>query len=458
MRLNFAPQRTWLVASLIASTLSVAASPVAAQGRGAGWLSDRDRTEGPGIRLGDFELHPGIGTELGYDSNIFYSQPGDEVSAAILRITPHFNVSTLGNERSTEGETTERGDPPTVTFRAGLSASYYIYFTDETRDNLSADADIRLTVLPERPFSFTIFNTFGRSVRPFTETGPEEPGDPGEPLNYARLRNTAGVRFDFGTDGGIFRANLGYQLRVDFFEGEAFDYANSLSHTIDAGTSWRFLPSTAFVYDLQLHFDNWINTDEPSAVLRPNATRVRSRVGLNGAVTNNFSIMGMVGYAAGFYDIPLTDEYESVAVQAEVRWQPAPTTRLSLGYDGDYHPSFSGTFARRDRGYTNVQFLILGRFLLGVEAAVAYFTFGPQLTEAGAPLGFGGETERSDLQLQAGLFAEYRLADWFGINASVDYTGNYTDFVYARNVSGSPVPDAAEYQKIEAWFGVRAFY
>src|SRR5690242_19842930 len=33
------------------------------------WLRDRQYTEGIGIRTGDFELHPGVAGEIGYDSN-----------------------------------------------------------------------------------------------------------------------------------------------------------------------------------------------------------------------------------------------------------------------------------------------------------------------------------------------------------------------------------------------------
>ncbi|HZO12148.1 MAG TPA: hypothetical protein VFB62_02790, partial [Polyangiaceae bacterium] len=33
------------------------------------WLRDRRYREGAGIRVGDFELHPGIGADFGYDSN-----------------------------------------------------------------------------------------------------------------------------------------------------------------------------------------------------------------------------------------------------------------------------------------------------------------------------------------------------------------------------------------------------
>lgn len=43
------------------------ARPAAAQG----WLKDRRYQEGAGIRAGNLELHPGVGGEIGYDSNWF---------------------------------------------------------------------------------------------------------------------------------------------------------------------------------------------------------------------------------------------------------------------------------------------------------------------------------------------------------------------------------------------------
>ena len=61
--------------TLIAAGAMVAAC-VAASGeaRAQYWLSDRNLSEGRGIRLGNFELHPGIGAEFGYDSNT-YARP-----------------------------------------------------------------------------------------------------------------------------------------------------------------------------------------------------------------------------------------------------------------------------------------------------------------------------------------------------------------------------------------------
>src|SRR6476469_9159257 len=68
------------------------------------WLKDRAYQEGAGIRTGDLEVHPGIGGEIGYDSNYLLRshKDGPNVSnaaplapvegAGMLRITPSLSL------------------------------------------------------------------------------------------------------------------------------------------------------------------------------------------------------------------------------------------------------------------------------------------------------------------------------------------------------------------------------
>jgi hypothetical protein len=100
------------------------------------WLKDRRYQEGSGIRVGDLELHPGIGGEIGYDSNWFLrthktapagqefvnGPPNNEaVGAGVLRLTPSFSVSTLSPQRleGTEGN----ASGASTSTRSGRSAS-----------------------------------------------------------------------------------------------------------------------------------------------------------------------------------------------------------------------------------------------------------------------------------------------------------------------------------------------
>lgn len=460
------PRHALAIALLMVSTL--AGVPRA---HAQSWLADRDRAEGPGFRVGDLELHPGLGAEIGWDSNLYYTQDAADprtprVDTAILRITPHLLVSTIGAERRREGEATG-GDPPTVTFRGGISAAYYEFFAAPERRNLSLDIGLRLNVLPERPFSFTVFNNFTRAIRPFTENiGARAAG-------AARIGNQAGLELLFQTTGGIFQVRTGYTFGLDFFEDGAFQYGNSFTHAIALAESFRFLPQTAIVQDNTVTIGDYFSADSAIAAAPTrlsDSVRLRSRVGLNGAITNELSLSGMIGYAAGFFTSPLVagpiayaQEYDSVVAQVEARWQISEGLRLAIGYDRDFFAAFLGNYYSRDRGYANFQALIAGSFILGLEADVGYLDYGNPIAPDGTPIGIpGGSTDaahREDIRVTAGLFAEYRFTDWLAINGTARYQGNFTDFRY--DVDGGTAGtflDPASYNKVELFLGVRAFY
>lgn len=438
----------------------LAPSLVAAQ---AGWLADRDRAEGPGFRVGDFELHPGLGVELGWDSNIYYTEDGSRLApytdSGILRAVAHLMFSTRGAARTQGGEGAgEEGEdagPPTATFRGGLSGSFYHYFNATGRTNMEVDANLALTILPERPFSITLTETFGRSIRPFTEFLIAE-------TSYARLRNDAGVRFDFQTDGGVLKVGVGYNFQLDYFEDGNFRYANNFVHVLSLTETFRFLPQTAIIHDTDFRINDVWDHSTTRGPLVNDGFLLRTRIGLNGAFTTNFSVLAMVGYGAGFFSARDTvadtydQEYESVVAQLEARWQILQNVRLSFGYDRDFQPSFIGNFYRRDRGYIAFQTLVDGVFLLGADVSLGYYEFGQIVDPSGM---FVGTTpNRGDIRFIGSLFAEYRFTEWLGVNATFRYQGNFTDYVYNVSGLGALLVDPASYNKVEVWGGVRVFY
>ncbi len=433
--------------------LGGALTGVPADAEAQAWLGDRQRTEGPGFRLGDFELHPGIGAEIGYDSNLYMSAdagPQPRVETGVLRVTPHLVFSTIGEERRESGESADGSgsSAPTVTFRGGLSASYNEFFAAPSRRNVAIDASLRLNVLPERPFSFSLFNNFSRAVRPFTEDGVD---------STARDSNEAGVDFNFQTTGGIFQVGLGYAFGLQFFEGASFQYGNSFTHRIHLTESFSFLPSTAVVQDNQFEYTDYSGATADSPTLLADSARIRTRVGLNGAITEAISLTGMVGYAAGFFyntSATYAQEYDSLVVTVEGRWQINPDIRLSVGYDRDFYAAFLGNYYSRDRGYLSFQALVAGAFLLGVEGDVGYLDYGVVVSPTGAPV--GDRASREDIRVTGRLFAEYRFTDWLGLNLAANYMGNFTDFQYLP-MGGIPL-DPASYNRFELTGGVRVFY
>jgi hypothetical protein len=424
---------------VIASVLLAGAVPAAAQE----WLADRSRAEGRGIRLGDFELHPGLGTEIGYDSNIYLAEPDEEQDSAILRVSPHLYLSTLTSERL-------QGQRQRLSFRAGASAAFKYYFAPSEAD-IGVRQDARLIWAPGDVFSLELFNQFSRSIDPFTEpAGPESAGV--DQLAFARDQLGVGTRLQLSTPGGLVKGGVGYRYDIDFFEEDLFRSNNSDNHIISADTSWEFLPKTALFWNgsVRLHsYDD--DTADEALTERNDSTQVRSKIGLNGALTQRVGFTLAGGYTAGFYEDD--NDYESVTAQVELRWRLRQTMLWALGYDREYSTAFQGNFARMDRVKTRLQAMLGRTVVLGARAELTFVDFGYD-----ASLDVTGEGERNDIQLVTNINGEYRIVDWLALTAEFGYLENFTDFEYVfLDADGNEVVDPAEYRRFEAWFGVRAF-
>ncbi len=449
-----------------AQSAAAPAAPGSAGGSsstGGGWLADRDSTQGPGFRVGDFVLHPGLGVEVGYDSNLYYTPdsvpaglPG-RVDTGVLRVTPSLTFGTLTGERASgAGEGTAASAPPTVTFSGGISAAYYEYFADSTRRNLALDVGMRLNVLPQRPFGFSVYDTFSRQIRPFVQN--INPG-----IGMGRDQNNAGLLLNFQTDGGVLQVNTGYDFGLSFYEDSNFAYASAFVHTISLQETYRFLPQTALVQDNQIRYNDYFNGRTASSpVLLENSWQLRSRVGLNGAITNDVSFTALVGYAAGFFNntMPLTyvQNYDGVVAQASLAWQIVQGTRLTLGYDRNFNTAQLGNYNTTDRGFVAFGTVVGGVFLLNLSGDVGYVDYGVIVPPAGSTTPVGTSPSRQDIRVNAAIFAEYRFTDWLGINTTLRYSGDFTDYRYNVMVGMTPLVDPAGYNKFEAYLGVRVFY
>ena len=198
----------------LASKLALAAPllvcMLASSASAQGWMADRSRREGPGLRVGNLELHPGLGIEAGYDTNVFFEDQ-DPDGSFLLRLTGHLDVSTLGGQRRAEGEGTEgeEGSHRKLDFRGGVAASYYHFFVDEARDNVALDAYLNATINPEGRFSVYVHDEFSRAIRPFVDLGGDTDGGQ---LTYARDRNVAGAELRLQSAGGVLKGALGWSL------------------------------------------------------------------------------------------------------------------------------------------------------------------------------------------------------------------------------------------------------
>jgi hypothetical protein len=445
--------RRGLALVLVISGLVASSSTAEAQG----WLDDRQRAEGPGFRVGNLELHPGIGFEAGYDSNVFLQETGERGSG-ILRTTAHLMLSTLGPERREEGEAdaAPTRDRQMVDFRGGINASHYHYFESRAQDNVGGDLSLDLTLNPNGPFTFRVHETLGRRVRPFAPDAATT-----RPIRWGRNQNVAGVELGLRSRSSILRGTVGYSLAYDAFDDPIFRYANSLTHHSYTRASWNFLPSTALVHEFDVHVQRLHLWDPSAPTLLSDNIRLSTRVGINGAVTQRFSVAALVGYAAGFYENPLVNDFDSPIGRLEARWTPRPTVQTMVGYERRFTPSFIGNYRQSDRIYARAQIIMLGALLIGPEAVLSWDVTDIALTSTAGDVEFlGNRPRRESTRVRLSLFTEYRVTNWLAINATAGFLADYTDYRFNEpDPAVGVLPDpGAQFQRFEVFAGVRAFY
>ncbi len=438
-------------------------APATAFGQDQPWLSDRRFTVGSGYRVGDFELHPGVAVEFGYDSNFFLrasegDAPGDPVGSMRLRVTPSFSFSTLGPQRK-GGSATQA--PPTVEFSGGLSLTYNEFFPvsgpQDGKDrmweqrNLSGLADVRMNILPTRPWSGSVYATVGRFIQPSQEAVIGE--------SYNRLTPNAGAELVWNPNSGLLDWRIGYHFAGTVFESPSFTGLTNLSHTFQTRGRWRFLPRSALMYDARIGIIHYLSAGEKTG-----STPLRVQLGYNGLITKNFGALLMAGWGASFYDpganetAETVQDFDSLIGQAELRYflTPNPSSdpaaasltlsSVSLGFTRDFYDSYIGSYFERDRGYFKLTYFFGGRFVVIVDTGVGALV-NPTINTPSIQ-----EATWTDIRIDASGFAEYRFKDSFGINTTLRYNTRISD-------NGLDIPgigeDKLQWQQFEAYLGAR---
>jgi len=446
---------------VLASFVTVLSS-VTATASAQVWLKDRANTSGPGIRGGDLEYHPGIAAEVGYDSN-YFQRPNTtqfpNVDTVKLRITPSFSVSTLTSARKDGAP----APPPKVSFSAGAALVYSEFLTNTDKLGTAANprnrefgvlADLALLIAPGRPIGFNIYDNFSRTVQPSLDADPT--------VGLDRDENRAAGELVWTKTGGLLDWRLGYANSITYFERSPANDLNNVRHEIYTRGRWRFLPRTALIYDGNLSFIRYgKNTPGTS-----DSTPLRTRIGVSGLITDRTALTLMAGWGASFYAKPGVgqQDFDSVIGQAEIRYfltgaapeagtQAPAMSSFAIGFTRDFYNSYLGNWYERDRGYLSVNALIAQSFFLSIDTGAAYIKYSDARDRnTGAPLVNGSPNV---VRIDASLFAEYRIKDWLGINATFQYLGDLTDTNLRYPVVGL-VP--LKFNRFQALGGIRAMF
>jgi hypothetical protein len=441
------------------------------------WLKDRRYTEGAGIRIGNFELHPGIAAEVGYDSNYLRRADASNPAGSVrIRITPSLSLSTLGPQR-TQG--VANTPPPDVEFRATAALTYNEFIGVNGADpavvanlsnqrNISGNFDLNLAIRPRREWSGSLFAGIGRSVQP-SEQGAFDQFQGA----FDRLLARAGGEIVWAPGAGLLDWRLGYRFGGTLFEQEVFAAASedsvkgftNFEHTVQMRGRWRFLPRTAMLFDLRQGFINYLSF--PGSIgsgYKTSSHPLRVQLGVNGLITPSFGILAMGGWGASFYEPRgATNDFDSFIGQAEVKWFLTPTastdpnaaslasSSIAVGFIRDYSDSLIGSYVERNRGYANITYFFGGRVLVVLDGGVGPAVYPALPTYRGVGQGPSVSGGWTDIRWDASLFGEYRIKDYLGINALLRYSGNASP-AQLETADGA---DPLQWQTFEAYLGAR---
>jgi hypothetical protein len=442
------------------------------------WLKDRRYTEGAGVRTGDLELHPGIAGEFGYDSNWFMRSSlvgavnGPPVlPSLVFRLTPSLELSTLSPQRR-EGDTGPVSQ--SVAFHAGIRGTYreFIGITNDpgsgdlaNQRGLSVLADARLEILPEHPVGGSLSANYGRFTLPNSSS--TNPND-----GFTHDDVSVGAELAIQPGGGMLDWHFGYQFHDTLFENSVAAGFDNASNDLYTRGRWKFGPKTALIHDTSVRFLTYADANRAASQGLVNSSPVRTRLGLNGLISDRFAALAMAGWGASFYStaLPQQPQYDSVIGQAELRWflsanpgiaNPSDVgltlSSIAVGYVRDFQNSYIGNFYGSDRGYLKFVYFFAGRVLTTLEGGVSSIEYPTMYWTDGVQRHSGFSDFRTDVT----AFGEYRITDSVGFNLTLRQTENFSNVhrmpdTEAGQTTNSDYLDMA-WSRFEVFMGVRWF-
>ncbi len=395
--------------------------------------------EGPGHEIGaGTVLHPIIGLETGFISNVFYEDTSP-ISSGLARLIAGISIASQENKPDEEVALvgTDSGfepsdTPPVLDFRLGARLEYeqYLSSNDNVRDasDLRAIADLHLVIFPKGPVSFWLDDSFTRDTRP---TNFESSENLNRDINHLKL----GI--DLRPGGGTLTFGARYENTIDRFESSANSFANRFQHTIGAKIDWQFRPFTKLFIDSSLGFFDGLGDSETKVSSNP--LRVRAGVATLLGVNTSLRLHG--GYGKGYYDAG--EDFASFIGGVEVAYRYSELGRVSIAYERDFKDSINANLYTDHamRMTVNQQ---LGLLVFGAQASLRFREY------RGISFATGGNIDRDDTIFDGRITAQYPVREWLGLSAKFHTTIDETDF---RQLGDDP-----GYRRFDVFAGATAAF
>ncbi len=416
--------------------------------------------EGPGFKIGDgLVLHPGLSTELGYDSNALWA--GAAGGAGVLRLRPHLDIATLSPQRLGEGE--GEGARPRLIFRFGAAVEYRQYLSTDfrigTTQQFNASSDADLKIKPYDPLSFRLYNHFlvTNDARNLEVTPPFAP----------RIYDRIGALVTFRPRNGPLELGLGESFRIDSYLQSELAANRALSNDIDLYASLRVLPETTVKLAVR---SSYVSFYDAAAVI-PNSAPLRITAGAQSLILPWLGASLYVGYGNSLhFNVPAMSavaptlvgdlsrvSYNNFVGGAEARLLLIQRMRLLVGWSRDFFDSLFATYFVDDHLYVHYEHNLWRSLVARVNFDTYFRDYGALVSPS--TLSYrayrNGQTQRKDTLVGLSVEATYRPLAWLEAGVSYSLLDDLTDFGF---VDGAGTRTDAAFVKHVVLFKVDLAY
>jgi hypothetical protein len=395
-----------------------------------------------GIKAGDFLLWPSLVMEGRWDSNLFQADKEDgagPISTPVLRIIPGIGVS--------------NPNPGKVSVNFGAETDIRLYLSDDKRvteqRNFAAKADLRLDILPKSPVSFTVFDSFRRTLHTRNFASLE---------SYNMNTNRAGAILSVHPGGRALDMSLGYAFSFNKFDD--FEKFDSNFQELKFLTSWRFYPKTLALLEVTGQLRDWnTGSDEGNFAVNDksfvDSKPLRAMVGLNGFISKRVAALLKVGYGHSFHnDGP---DFEHVIGHGELAFKLTTNFLVAVGIQRDFEDSFYGNYYVENRSYLRLQARIAQR--VGIELYADYRLVDFAEYDPAIPGVFISHVERRDQPVSGHAKVDVDITRWIGLSLGYEIEANFTKYRILHTLSnGTKSPDVGRFIRHQVYGSVNVQY
>lgn len=409
-----------------------------AQGLAVGAPENPDQTivEGAGVKVGEGTvLHPSVGAETGYVSNVFYTNNNVE-SSPILRVIAEITAASLSEQRmqSTDPDI-QPGEEGDLQWHAGarIIGQEYLSTNDrvDAQHNIAGGLNAHGVVFPHRTWQFAFDEDYVRDTRP---TNFESSN------NLDRDINNIALALIYGPQGRALSGMLRYTNRIDVFESSTDAFANRMQNQLALRVNWQWLPITKIFGEVSFGLFGGLGNSSTKVSSYP----LRVNAGIQTAITVDTALNLQVGYANAFYSTG--ESFNNVTFRSQLAWRYLPNGQLFAGYFYDFSDSVQANYFRDHGINAGLHHQIGDRFIMSVVLDARLRGY------RGVLPSIMGPPDRDDALVNLGISPRYYFRDWFAATFDYDLLVDSTDYRYV--VSGQSVNPSFVRHQVMA--GVRA--